>query len=117
MLDKIMKPRSVALIGASTRAHTIGSDILKRLIEYGFTGPIYPVNPKGGEIEGLTVCPSDNDLPDNVDLAIIVINSAQVLDTIDQCHAKAWVALLSFPQALRKRGRKALSSNALWLKK
>ena len=88
MLDKIMKPRSVALIGASTRAHTIGSDILKRLIEYGFTGPIYPVNPKGGEIEGLTVCPSVNDLPDNVDLAIIVINSAQVLDTIDQCHAK-----------------------------
>ena len=88
MLDKIMKPRSVALIGASTRAHTIGSDILKRLIEYGFTGPIYPVNPKGGEIEGLTVCPSVNDLPDNVDLAIIVINSAQVLDTIDQCHAR-----------------------------
>ncbi len=88
MLDKIMKPRSVALIGASTRAHTIGSDILKRLIEYGFTGPIYPVNPKGGEIEGLTVYPSVNDLPDNVDLAIIVINSTHVLDTIDQCHAK-----------------------------
>ena len=40
MLDKIMKPRSVAVVGASTKQHTIGSDILKRLREYAFCGPI-----------------------------------------------------------------------------
>ena len=52
-LDKIMKPKSVAVIGASTKEHTIGSDIMKRLQEYKFNGNIYPVNPKGGVIEGL----------------------------------------------------------------
>ena len=52
ILDKIMKPRSIAVVGASTKQHTIGSDIMKRLREYGYAGPVYPVNPKGGVIEG-----------------------------------------------------------------
>ena len=52
ILDKIMKPKSIAVIGASTKEHTIGSDIMKRLQEYNFNGKIYPVNPKGGIIEG-----------------------------------------------------------------
>lgn len=46
ILDKIMKPKSIAVIGASTKEHTIGSDIMKRLQEYNFNGKIYPVNPK-----------------------------------------------------------------------
>ena len=45
ILDKIMKPRSIAVVGASTKQHTIGSDIMKRLREYGYAGPVYPVNP------------------------------------------------------------------------
>ena len=49
-LDFIMKPRAIAVVGASTKAHTIGSDIMKRLQEYAFQGPIYPINPKGGVI-------------------------------------------------------------------
>lgn len=52
-LDKIMRPRSIAVIGASTKEHTIGSDIMKRLLEYGYTGKIYPINPKDSEIHGL----------------------------------------------------------------
>ena len=51
ILDKIMKPKSIAVIGASTKEHTIGSDIMKRLQEYKFNGKIYPVNPKGGKDE------------------------------------------------------------------
>ena len=48
-LDHIMKPSSIAVIGASTKPHTIGSDLMKRLIEFGFKGRIYPVNPKGSK--------------------------------------------------------------------
>ena len=55
-LDKIMKPKSIAVVGASTKEHTIGSDIMKRLQEYKFKGNIYPINPKGGIIEGLHFC-------------------------------------------------------------
>ena len=45
-LDKIMKPKSIAVVGASTKEHTIGSDIMKRLQEYKFNGKIFPINPK-----------------------------------------------------------------------
>ena len=63
ILDKIMKPKSIAVIGASTKEHTIGSDIMKRLQEYNFNGKIYPVNPKGGIIEGLQAYTSVLEIP------------------------------------------------------
>ena len=44
-LDKIMKPKAIAVVGASTKEHTIGSDIMKRLQEYKFNGNIYPCKP------------------------------------------------------------------------
>lgn len=87
-LDKIMKPKAIAVVGASTKAHTIGSDIVKRLKEYNFTGNIYPVNPKGGEIEGLTAYTGIKEIPGEVDLAIIVIAQKFVLQAIDDCHEK-----------------------------
>lgn len=88
ILDKIMKPKSIAVIGASTKEHTIGSDLMKRLQEYKFNGKIYPVNPKGGIIEGLQAYTSVTEIPGDVDLAIIVVNAKFVLSTIDQCHQK-----------------------------
>ena len=88
ILDKIMKPKSIAVIGASTKEHTIGSDIMKRLQEYNFNGKIYPVNPKGGIIEGLQAYTSVLEVPGEVDLAIIVVNAKFVLSTIDQCNEK-----------------------------
>ena len=79
MLSKIMKPKSIAVIGASTKEHTIGSDIMKRLQEYKFNGKIYPVNPKGGIIEGLQAYTNVNEIPGDVDLALIVVNAKFVL--------------------------------------
>lgn len=91
-LDKIMKPRAIAVIGASTKAHTIGSDIMKRLQEYGFKGKIYPVNPKGGVIEGLQAYPTVLDVPGEVDLAIVVLtpNLSSPLST--SATKKEWAA-------------------------
>lgn len=103
-LDSIMKPRTIAVIGASTRAHTIGSDIMKRLQEYGFTGEIYPVNPKGGVIEGLQAYTSILDVPGKVDLAIIVVNAKFVLSTIDQCHQKGVGGLCVISAGFKETG-------------
>lgn len=104
MLDKIMKPRSVAVVGASTKQHTIGSDIMKRLQEYGFNGPIYPVNPKGGVIEGLPAYQSVLDIPGDVDLAIIIVNARFVLQTIDQCHEKGILGLCVISAGFKETG-------------
>ncbi len=87
-LDKIMRPKAIAVVGASTKDHTIGSDIMKRLKEYKFAGDIYPVNPKGGVIEGFKAYTNVKEIPGNVDLAIIVIAQKFVLQAIDDCHEK-----------------------------
>ena len=104
-LDKIMKPRAIAVIGASTKAHTIGSDIMKRLQEYGFKGKIYPVNPKGGIIEGLQAYPTVLDVPGEVDLAIVVVNAKFVLSTIDQCHEKGVGGLCVISAGFKETGK------------
>ncbi|HCB11080.1 MAG TPA: GNAT family acetyltransferase [Cyanobacteria bacterium UBA11991] len=104
-LDKIMKPKSIAVIGASTKDHTIGSDIMKRLEEYKFKGKIYPVNPKGGIIQGLQAYPTVLDVPGDVDLAIIVVNAKFVLNTIDQCHEKGITGLCIITAGFKETGK------------
>ena len=104
MLSKIMKPKSIAVIGASTKEHTIGSDIMKRLQEYKFKGSIYPVNPKGGIIEGLQAYTNVLEIPGDVDLAIIVVNAKFVLDTIDQCHQKGIKGLCVITAGFKETG-------------
>ena len=105
ILDKIMKPKSIAVVGASTKEHTIGSDIMKRLQEYDFNGKIYPVNPKGGIIEGLQAYQTVNDIPGEVDLAIIVVNAKFVLGTIDQCHEKGIKGLCIITAGFKETGK------------
>ena len=104
LLDHILKPRAVAVVGASTRPHTIGNDLLKRLLEYGFKGHIYPVNPKGGEIEGLRAYTSVNELPDGVDLAVIVVNAKFVLSTVDECAARGIKGLVVISAGFKETG-------------
>ncbi len=104
-LDKIMRPKSIAVVGASTKEHTIGSDIMKRLQEYKFTGKIYPINPKGGVIEGLQAYTTVNEVPEDIDLAIIVVNSKFVLSTIDQCNEKGIKGLCIITAGFKETGK------------
>ena len=104
-LDKIMKPKAIAVVGASTKEHTIGSDIMKRLQEYKFNGKIFPINPKGGVIEGLQAYTSVLEVPEEIDLAIIVVNAKFVLSTIDQCHEKGIKGLCVITAGFKETGK------------
>ena len=104
-LDKIMRPSSIAVVGASTKEHTIGSDIMKRLQEYNFNGKIYPINPKGGIIEGLQAYTSVLEVSESIDLAIIVVNAKFVLSTIDQCHEKGIKGLCVITAGFKETGK------------
>ena len=103
-LDKIMRPKSIAVVGASTKPKTIGSEIMQRLRDYKFNGKIYPVNPKGGMIEGFQAYTSIAEIPGEVDLAVIVVNAKFVLDTIDQCHAKGIKGLCIITAGFKETG-------------
>lgn len=87
-LDTLFNPKSVAIIGASTKELSIGNVITKNLLKYEFKGDIYPINPKAPEVRGLKAYPSILDVPGDVDVAHISIPSKFVPDAIDECGKK-----------------------------
>jgi acetyltransferase len=88
MLDALFKPGSVAVIGASTKELSIGNRIVKNLIDFGYKGSIYPVNPMADEIRGIKAYGSILDVPGDVDLVHIVIPNKFVLQAIEDCGKK-----------------------------
>ncbi len=87
-LDAIFRPSSVAVIGATPRKGTIGRQILHNLINYEFTGSIFPVNPKHSVVHSFKCYPSVLDIPDAVSLAFIIVPRDSVLHVVDQCAQK-----------------------------
>ncbi len=87
-LDKIFRPQSIAVIGATDRKGTIGREITHNLVSYGFTGKVFPVNPSVQVIHSIKCYPSILDIPDAVDLAIIVVRKDLVLPVVDECGRK-----------------------------
>lgn len=87
-LDAIFRPSSVAVIGATPRKGTIGRQILHNLINYEFTGSIFPVNPKHSVVHSFKCYPSVLDIPDPVSLAFIIVPRDSVLQVVDECGEK-----------------------------
>src|ERR1043165_7108464 len=78
-LKLFFEPRAVAVIGASRQRGTIGGEILHNLLSYGFNGPVYPINPGATFIEDVKAWPSIETVPGPVDLAVIVVPAAKVV--------------------------------------
>jgi acetyltransferase len=85
MFDPFFKPRGVAVIGASRDPHKLGYGVVRNLTEYRYKGGIYPVNPVASEILGHACYPSVAEVPDPVDLAVVVLPAALVTDLLEQC--------------------------------
>ncbi len=83
-----MKPRQIAVVGASERAGTIGNALMKNLLEGGFAGTVLPVNPKYDKIYGLSTSRSVSDLDDGVDLAVIATPIQSVPGVVQECVDK-----------------------------
>jgi acetyl coenzyme A synthetase (ADP forming)-like protein len=71
--DALFSPQSVAVIGASTKPGKVGHDIFANILKGGFTGVLYPVNPKARSVSSIKAYPSISDVPDSVDLAMIIL--------------------------------------------
>ncbi len=84
-LDKIFKPRNLALIGASNRTDSIGYAVMQNLIKSGFEGNIYPINLKYSEIQGFPSFRSIGKVPVKVDLAIITTPARTVPGIVEEC--------------------------------
>lgn len=84
-MDLLLHPRSIAIIGASTNPEALGGRPLGFLQAYGFTGPIYPVNPNSAVVQGVPAYPSIADVPEAVDLAMVAVRAGLVPDMLREC--------------------------------
>jgi acyl-CoA synthetase (NDP forming) len=87
-LDAIFNPGSVAVIGASDNPGKLGSHVMKSLTQGRYPGRIYPINPGKNEIMGIKAYPSLSQVPDTVDLSIIVLPAGQVPKIIKECQER-----------------------------
>jgi acyl-CoA synthetase (NDP forming) len=84
-LDALLEPRSIAVFGASSDPSKIGGRPITFLRQNGFTGEIYPINPKHTEVQGLTAYAAITEIDRPVDLALISVPSAAVLGAVESC--------------------------------
>ena len=87
-IARLLSPRSIAVIGASRHPGSIGYELFRNLLAYGFEGPVYPVNPSSASVAGVRAYPSLLDVPDAVDLAVVVVPAAAVPAVVRDCAEK-----------------------------
>ena len=88
LLNQIFRPKSVAIVGASNTPGKIGYTVVLNLIQSGYLGSIYPINPKETEIQGLKAYPSVIDVPGTIDTAVITVPAKLVMNTVEECGKK-----------------------------
>ncbi|HXH28018.1 MAG TPA: CoA-binding protein, partial [Candidatus Polarisedimenticolia bacterium] len=103
-LDAIFRPRSVAVVGASRRPQAIGREILHNLIEYGYTGAVYPVNPQSASVHSIRSWPSLRSIPDPVDLAVVVVPRPLVAGVVDEAVRRGVRGLVVITAGYREVG-------------
>jgi acetyl coenzyme A synthetase (ADP forming)-like protein len=103
-LKRIFQPKSIAVIGATPRRGTIGRQLLQNIIDYGFNGMVFPVNPKHEYISSIKCYPSVLDIPDPVDLAIIIVPKEHVLRVADECGRKRVAGLVIISAGFKEVG-------------
>jgi len=87
-LDPIFRPNSVAVIGASNRVGTVGHDLFRNILLSGYTGTLYPVNPKAASIAGVHAYTNIGEIPDEIDLALIMVPPTVVPQVLEDCGNK-----------------------------
>lgn len=96
-LEPLLRPGSVAVVGASRQPGTVGHEVFSNIARGGFTRPVFPVNRADGSVAGLEAYRSLREVPERVDLAVITVPSAGVLDAVKECadHGVRAVVIIS----------------------
>lgn len=97
-------PRAVAVIGASRHRGTIAGEVFRNLLEYGFEGPVYPVNPNARVVQAVPAYANLSAVPGPVDLAVLVVPAAAVLEAARDCAARGVKALLVISSGFAEAG-------------
>ncbi len=105
MLEHFFQPDSIAVIGAAREEHKLGYSILKNILEYGFAGKVYPINPKADTILGLNAYPSVNKVKDKVDLAVMILPAPLCPQALEECGQKGIDSVVIISGGFKESGR------------
>ena len=108
-LRHLLRPSSVAVVGASRRRGTVGREILRNIVTGGFSGAVYPVNPRASSLEGLRCLTSVASLPEHVDMAVIAVPAAAVPEVAAQCGQRGVRSLVVITAGLGPQGADLLA--------
>ena len=114
-LRPLLAPESLAVIGVSRGQHGVGREILRAVLAGGFTGRTYPVNPHANEIDGLPCYPSVGAIPDRVDLAVVAVPAAKVLQVVEECGTAQVRAAVLLSAGFAETGPSGVAAEALLL--
>jgi acetyl coenzyme A synthetase (ADP forming)-like protein len=107
-LDAIFSPESVAIVGASNTPGKVGHDIFANILKGGYTGTLYPVNPKARSILSVKAYPTLSDIPDPVDLAIIILPPEASLAAVEESVRKGIKGIVIVSAGFREVGGEGL---------
>lgn len=111
-IARLLRPKSVAVVGASDKPGALGASVLGNLDRHGFAGPVYPINPKRDTIGARACLPSVEALPEGVDVAVLAIPRDFVLDTVRGLAARKAGAAIIFSAGFAEGGAEGLAEQA-----
>jgi acetyl coenzyme A synthetase (ADP forming)-like protein len=103
-MRELFEPTSVAVIGASAERNKVGNIILGNIIESGFQGPLYPINPRYEEVLGLKCYPRITDVPGPVEMVVVVVPAKFVLQVMEECGQKGVKAAIVISAGFKEVG-------------
>ena len=103
-LDPILKPRTIAVVGASRTPNTIGHQIVANLVDRGFTGAVYPVNPRAAAVHAIPAWASVSALPAPVDVAVVAVPKERVVDVAEECGERGVRGIVVISAGFREVG-------------
>jgi len=109
-IESTLRPKSIAVIGASATPGKIGYSVLNNLIKDGYKGKIYPINPSLAEIQGLKAYRTVNDVPDSIDAAILTIPAKLVAEVTEECGGKGIKGLIIITSGFSEVGNRDLEN-------
>jgi acyl-CoA synthetase (NDP forming) len=112
-IEKLFTARSIAIVGASTNPEKLGYQILSNLLRGGYTGSVFPVNPRAEELLGKKVYASILDIPENIDLVVMVIPADFVPQGLREAVEKRCRSAIIISGGFREAGRADLESDLL----
>jgi acetyl coenzyme A synthetase (ADP forming)-like protein len=112
-MNRLMNPRSIAVIGASEQAGKIGNSVMKNLINGGYAGEIHPINPKAESIMDRKAYASVGDVPGEVDVAVFAVPAKFVAPALTECGEKGVAAAVMIPSGFAETGNKDLQDEVV----